>query len=116
MQARHGDVGEIGEATITGGKLFAWGEHRGEADQASVTAVASERIPEQVPLHQIFVGDYAATLLKPVVNQLTSLALLDQHAIDLQCLAAHLHAVHRPCDDINYFPAAPRYARTGRMD
>src|SRR3569833_540441 len=116
MQERHGDVGEIGEAAITGGKLFAWGEHRGEADQASVTAVASERIPEQIPLHQIFVGDDAAALLKPVVHQLASLALLNQHAIALLCLAGHLLAVLRACDDINYFPAAPRYARAGRMD
>src|SRR5690349_7010227 len=41
---------------------------RDQSHQCAVGPIARERIPQQIPLHRVFVGKYSSALLEPVIN------------------------------------------------
>ena len=83
-QQRHDIGSEIGQRLVELGDLLPRARGRDDAHQRAVRAVPREGIPEHEPLHQIFVSDYPPTLLEPVVDELTIIALHNQRAIDHQ--------------------------------
>ena len=50
-------------------KILAWLDIRYQTHHGAIGAVLRHRIPEDEPLHQIFIGNNAPALLKPIVSQ-----------------------------------------------
>src|SRR5262249_49916798 len=52
--------------------------------------IARERVPEQQPLNQVLIRHHAPALLEPVVDELATVAMRDDHAIDGEGLTVNL--------------------------
>jgi hypothetical protein len=114
-EQRHRRTREIRQPRIGAGHGLIPAERSDQAHQRAVGAVAKQRIEQQVPLHQIFVGDTAFALLEPVVDQLALLAHRDDHPVHAQWPARPGHTRQVVLREIRHAPAAARQARRGRV-
>ena len=108
LESRHDDARELDQHRVHRLRLTGpRGHHRGDAHHRAVGAIARQRIPEDVPLHEIFVGEDATALIEPVVDDLRLSAALDEHAVGRQRAARRprgYRALRRCCGSASRRP------------
>src|SRR4051812_7123783 len=114
-QRRFTERGELSQLTVDLLYRRAFRHRRNQPHQGSLSAVAGQSVPEDVPANDVLVSQTAVSFTEPVVDELTLAVALDHNAIDGPGAVAGGGGNRVRLERFD-LPATGRQAQFGRMN